>query len=104
MGLVGPCTIIDSPTYDASYVRQYSDEFEAYKTVRSGLTGLWQVKCRHRGKYELQIDWDMYYIPRMAPKRRGHPQERSPRQENQPPAPSIMTEAFQRGLLVMLAA
>lgn len=62
MSLVGPRPIIDSPTYDASYIHQYPDEFEAYKTVRPGLTGLWQVKCRNNGVYELRIYWDMYYI------------------------------------------
>ena len=62
MSLVGPRPIVDSPTYDASYVHQYPEEFEAYKTVRPGLTGLWQVKCRNSGVYELRIYWDMYYI------------------------------------------
>jgi len=67
MSLVGPRPIIDSPTYDASYVHDYSEEFEAYKfeaykTVRPGLTGLWQVRCRNAGVYELRIYWDMYYI------------------------------------------
>jgi len=62
MSLVGPRPIIDSPTYDASYVHEYPEEFEAYKTVRPGLTGLWQVRCRNSGVYELRIYWDMYYI------------------------------------------
>ncbi len=62
MSLVGPRPIIDSPTYDAQYVRQYKDEFEAYKSVRPGLTGMWQVECRNRGVYELRIFWDMYYV------------------------------------------
>lgn len=62
MSLVGPRPIIDSPTYDAAYIREYCDEFEAYKTVRPGLTGLWQVRCRSNGVYELRIYWDMYYI------------------------------------------
>lgn len=62
MSLVGPRPIIDSPTYDASYVNDYAEEFEAYKTVRPGLTGLWQVRCRNSGVYELRIYWDMYYI------------------------------------------
>ena len=62
MSLVGPRPIIDSPTYDASYVHDYAEEFEAYKTVRPGLTGLWQVRCRNSGVYELRIYWDMYYI------------------------------------------
>jgi Undecaprenyl-phosphate galactose phosphotransferase WbaP len=62
MSLVGPRPIIDSPTYDAAYVHDYPDEFEAYTTVRPGLTGLWQVRCRNNGVYELRIYWDMYYI------------------------------------------
>jgi Undecaprenyl-phosphate galactose phosphotransferase WbaP len=62
MSLVGPRPIIDSPRYDAAYIHEYTDEFEAYKTVRPGLTGLWQVRCRNNGVYELRIYWDMYYI------------------------------------------
>ncbi len=62
MSLVGPRPIINSPTYDAAYINDYPDEYEAYKTVRPGLTGLWQVRCRNNGVYELRIYWDMYYI------------------------------------------
>jgi Undecaprenyl-phosphate galactose phosphotransferase WbaP len=62
MSLVGPRPIINSPTYDAQYIEKYSEEFEVYKTVRPGLTGLWQVQCRNRGVYDLRIYWDMYYI------------------------------------------
>lgn len=66
MSSVGPRPIIDSPTYDAFYVHQYFEEFEAYKTVRPGLTGLWQVSCRNSGVYELRIYWYMYYIRNWA--------------------------------------
>jgi Undecaprenyl-phosphate galactose phosphotransferase WbaP len=62
MSLVGPRPIVDSPTYDAEYIRDYPDEFATYKTVRPGLTGLWQVRCRNSGVYDLRIYWDMYYI------------------------------------------
>ena len=62
MSIVGPRPIVDSPTYDASYIEDYPDEFEVYKTVRPGLTGLWQISCRNNGVYELRIYWDMYYI------------------------------------------
>ncbi|MCL4112860.1 UNVERIFIED_CONTAM: hypothetical protein GTU68_046178 [Idotea baltica] len=62
MSLVGPRPIVDSKTYDAAYVRDYPNEFESYKTVRPGLSGLWQIRCRNRGVYELRIYWDMYYI------------------------------------------
>lgn len=62
MSLVGPRPIVDSPTYDACYIRDYPDEYKAYTTVRPGLTGLWQVRCRNSGVYEFRIFWDMYYI------------------------------------------
>ena len=62
MSIVGPRPIVNSPTYDASYIEDYPDEFEVYKSVRPGLTGLWQISCRNNGVYELRIYWDMYYI------------------------------------------
>ena len=62
MSLVGPRPIIDSPRYDECYITDYPAEFEAYKTVRPGLTGMWQVGCRNRGVYEMRIFYDMYYI------------------------------------------
>ncbi len=62
MSLVGPRPIVDSPTYDAAYIHQYPDEYEVYKSVRPGLTGLWQVSSRSNGVYELRVYWDMYYI------------------------------------------
>jgi Undecaprenyl-phosphate galactose phosphotransferase WbaP len=62
MSLVGPRPLVDSPTYDAVYIRNYPDEFATYKSVRPGLTGLWQVRCRNSGVYDLRIYWDMYYI------------------------------------------
>lgn len=62
MSLVGPRPIVDSVTYDACYINDYPAEFEAYKSVRPGLTGLWQVRCRNRGVYEMRIYYDMYYI------------------------------------------
>jgi|GEM_PF-183266 len=62
MSLVGPRPIVDSPTYDASYVREYPREFSVYTTVRPGLTGMWQVTCRNSGVYEMRIYWDMYYV------------------------------------------
>lgn len=62
MSLVGPRPIVNSPTYDACYIQDFPDEYQAYKTVHPGLTGLWQVRCRNSGVYELRIYWDMYYI------------------------------------------
>ena len=62
MSLVGPRPIINSPNYDQCYVVDYPHEYNAYKSVRPGLTGLWQVSCRNAGVYEKRIYWDMYYI------------------------------------------
>ncbi|MEM6468596.1 MAG: exopolysaccharide biosynthesis polyprenyl glycosylphosphotransferase [Planctomycetota bacterium] len=62
MSLVGPRPIVDSPQYDGIYVSQYPAEFEAYKSVRPGLTGMWQVRCRNREVYDMRIFYDMYYI------------------------------------------
>ena len=62
MSLVGPRPIVDAPTYDAAYIRDYPTEYAAYCSVRPGLTGLWQVTCRNSGVYEMRIFWDIYYI------------------------------------------
>jgi Undecaprenyl-phosphate galactose phosphotransferase WbaP len=67
MSLVGPRPIVDSPTYDAVYVEHYPREFAAYKSVRPGITGLWQITCRNNGVYEKRIYWDMYYIRNWSP-------------------------------------
>jgi Undecaprenyl-phosphate galactose phosphotransferase WbaP len=62
MSLVGPRPIVDDPKYDAIYIRDYPHEFDVYKTVRPGLSGLWQITCRNSEVYEFRIYWDMYYI------------------------------------------
>ena len=62
MSIVGPRPIVDSPTYDETYIVDYPHEYNAYKSVRPGLTGMWQVSCRNAGVYEKRIYWDMYYI------------------------------------------
>lgn len=62
MSIVGPRPVINSPTYDATYIYDYPNEFAIYTSVRPGLTGVWQVTCRNSGVYEMRIYWDMYYI------------------------------------------
>ncbi|WP_158545402.1 exopolysaccharide biosynthesis polyprenyl glycosylphosphotransferase [Bremerella cremea] len=62
MSVVGPRPIVDSETYDRAYIVDYPNAFAAYKTVRPGLTGMWQISCRNRGTYEMRIHWDVYYI------------------------------------------
>lgn len=62
MSVVGPRPIVDSEQYDRTYIVDYPNAFVAYKTVRPGLTGMWQISCRNRGTYEMRIHWDVYYI------------------------------------------
>ena len=62
MSLVGPRPIVDSPQYDAVYIRQYPREYAVYQSVRPGLTGMWQVTCRNSGVYDRRIYYDMYYV------------------------------------------
>jgi Undecaprenyl-phosphate galactose phosphotransferase WbaP len=62
MSLVGPRPIVDSSTFDRTYIDDYPREFATYTSVRPGLTGLWQVTCRNNGVYEMRIYWDMYYV------------------------------------------
>jgi Undecaprenyl-phosphate galactose phosphotransferase WbaP len=62
MSLVGPRPIVDSSSFDRTYIDDYPREFATYTSVRPGLTGLWQVTCRNNGVYEMRIYWDMYYV------------------------------------------
>jgi Undecaprenyl-phosphate galactose phosphotransferase WbaP len=62
MSLVSPRPIVDSSSFDRSYIDDYPREFATYTSVRPGLTGLWQVTCRNNGVYEMRIYWDMYYV------------------------------------------
>jgi Undecaprenyl-phosphate galactose phosphotransferase WbaP len=62
MSMVGPRPIVDSPDYDGAYISDHPREFAIYKSVRPGLTGMWQISCRNHGVYKMRIYWDMYYI------------------------------------------
>jgi lipopolysaccharide/colanic/teichoic acid biosynthesis glycosyltransferase len=55
MSLVGP-----RPIVDAEIVR-YGRRFEAYCTVRPGITGLWQVKGRNDVSYRRRVAIDTIY-------------------------------------------
>lgn len=55
MSLVGP-----RPIVDAEVVR-YGRRFEAYCTVRPGITGLWQVKGRNDVSYRRRVAIDTIY-------------------------------------------
>ncbi len=57
MSLVGP-----RPIYADEEVRKFGDNFEYYKQVRPGLTGLWQVSGRTNTSYEERVQLDVNYI------------------------------------------
>ena len=40
----------------------YGDTFELYKSVRPGITGLWQVSGRNKTSYEKRVYYDGYYV------------------------------------------
>jgi Undecaprenyl-phosphate galactose phosphotransferase WbaP len=56
MSLVGPRPIVDDE------VRRYGAQFELYKKVRPGITGLWQVSGRSDTTYGERVELDTYYV------------------------------------------
>jgi lipopolysaccharide/colanic/teichoic acid biosynthesis glycosyltransferase len=56
MSLVGPRPIVDDE------VAKYGDQFELYKRVKPGLSGLWQISGRNDLSYETRVNLDEYYV------------------------------------------
>lgn len=56
MSFVGPRPIIDKE------IDKYGNSFLKYKTVKPGLTGLWQTSGRNNTTYKQRINFDMHYI------------------------------------------
>lgn len=57
MSVVGPRPIVDNE------VKLYgSDNFEIYRKVRPGLSGLWQVSGRSDTTYNERVELDVYYV------------------------------------------
>ncbi|MFL6415460.1 MAG: sugar transferase, partial [Bryobacteraceae bacterium] len=56
MSLVGPRPIIPEE------ISRYGDAAELYKSVRPGMTGLWQVSGRSNLCYEGRVSLDEYYV------------------------------------------
>jgi Undecaprenyl-phosphate galactose phosphotransferase WbaP len=61
MSLVGPRPIITDE------IIKYGDVFTLYKSIKPGLTGLWQVSGRNDITYEDRVDIDQYYIRNWSP-------------------------------------
>ncbi len=60
MSVVGPRPII------ASEVARYGHRFDAYCSVRPGLTGLWQVSGRNEVSYDTRVRLDAFYALRKS--------------------------------------
>lgn len=56
MSFIGPRPIVDEE------ISRYRDNFLLYKTVRPGLTGLWQISGRNDTSYEQRVKYDEYYV------------------------------------------
>ncbi|HXJ38173.1 MAG TPA: undecaprenyl-phosphate galactose phosphotransferase WbaP [Bryobacteraceae bacterium] len=56
MSLVGPRPIVDAE------VSRYGENFELYKRVPGGVTGLWQVSGRSDTSYAERVSLDTFYI------------------------------------------
>jgi Undecaprenyl-phosphate galactose phosphotransferase WbaP len=56
MSLVGPRPIVEAE------INRYRDTFDAYKSVRPGITGMWQVSGRNNTTYQERIQFDEYYV------------------------------------------
>lgn len=55
MSIVGPRPIV------MDEARRYGSQFEAYKAVRPGVTGLWQVSGRNDVSYDERVEMDARY-------------------------------------------
>jgi lipopolysaccharide/colanic/teichoic acid biosynthesis glycosyltransferase len=61
MSVVGPRPIIEAE------ICRYGSRFDAYCSVRPGLTGLWQVSGRNEVSYEARVRLDALYTRRKSP-------------------------------------
>ena len=56
MSLVGPRPIVDDE------IQKYDSNYNLYKRVKPGMTGLWQVSGRNNTTYKERIEFDCYYV------------------------------------------
>jgi Undecaprenyl-phosphate galactose phosphotransferase WbaP len=56
MSLVGPRPIVQAE------IARYGIDFEKYKWVQGGLTGLWQVSGRSDTSYSERVNYDCFYV------------------------------------------
>ncbi len=56
MSLVGPRPIVKEE------IKKYGEYFEYYKSVKPGITGLWQVSGRNDVSYDERVRMDVWYV------------------------------------------
>ncbi len=56
MSVIGPRPIV------ADEIPLYHDDFEIYKQVLPGMTGMWQISGRNNLNYEERVSLDVYYV------------------------------------------
>jgi Undecaprenyl-phosphate galactose phosphotransferase WbaP len=56
MSLIGPRPIVNDE------ISLYKDDFEIYKQVLPGMTGMWQISGRNNLSYEERVSLDVYYV------------------------------------------
>jgi exopolysaccharide production protein ExoY len=61
MSVVGP-----RPVLDKELIELYADNANFYKSVKPGITGLWQVSGRSEIKNKQRVELDMYYIQKKS--------------------------------------
>lgn len=60
MSIVGPRPIVTKE------IERYGEDFVYYKSVRPGLTGLWQVSGRSDLSYNTRVELDAFYVQRQS--------------------------------------
>ena len=60
MSFIGPRPIVENEK------NKYGDRFSYYKSVKPGLSGLWQVSGRNNTTYEERVELDYLYTKKMS--------------------------------------
>ena len=56
MSFIGPRPIVEDE------ITKYGIDFNLYKTVKPGISGLWQVSGRNNTTYKERVNLDVFYI------------------------------------------
>ena len=60
MSFIGPRPIVENEK------DKYGDRFSSYKSIKPGLSGLWQVSGRNNTTYEERVELDYLYTKKMS--------------------------------------